>query len=156
MAQTNKLVEIELDRSSIKKWAPQVEHEREVAIFDLLESNSFKLVDGFDGPYKLVLGLRDNNLVFSVSGTSGTGETEFKLSAKPLKRIIKDYFMICENYFQAIKGATSHRIQTLDMTRRAMHDEGAAMLGDALAKQILTDTDTKRRLFTLVCVLHVR
>jgi uncharacterized protein (UPF0262 family) len=153
---TSRLVSIELDRSTVKRWAPEVEHEREVAIFDLLESNSFRLIDRFDGPYRLELGLRESNIILDITNEDGSETHQLSLSARPLRRIIKDYFMICENYFKAIKGATPSKIEALDMARRGLHNEGADVLGDALSHQIALDNDTRRRLFTLICVLHVR
>ena len=152
---TRSLVAIELDEKSIVRWTPDIEHERNVAIFDLLERNHFVLRDGGSGPYRLFLSLRDATLVFAVEDEARQ-RVEINLSAKPLKRVIKDYFLICESYFGAIRGATPGRIEAIDMARRGMHNEGAELLRDALAERIELDTNTARRLFTLVCVLHLR
>ena len=150
-----RLTAIELDARSIARWSPEIEHERNVAIFDLLEDNHFALKEGATGPYRLVLGLRDATLVFSLSDTTDQA-IEITLSARPLKRVIKDYFMICESYFGAIRGAAPGRIEAIDMARRGLHNEGATILQDALADRVTLDTNTARRLFTLVCVLHLR
>jgi uncharacterized protein (UPF0262 family) len=154
-AATERLAAIELDEKSIARWTPEVEHERNVAIFDLLEENHFSLKDGGTGPYRLFLSLRDATLVFALEDTNGT-TIEVTLSARPLRRVIKDYFMICESYFGAIRGAAPGRIEAIDMARRGLHNEGAEILQDALADRVSMDGNTARRLFTLVCVLHLR
>jgi uncharacterized protein (UPF0262 family) len=125
-------------------------------VFDLLESNSFELVHGFCGPYQVELSLREANLVFTVEHPAGGERAEITLSMRPFRRLIKDYFMICESYFQAIRSATPSRIEAIDMGRRGLHNEGAEKLADALEGKIKVDGETARRLFTLVCVLHVR
>jgi uncharacterized protein (UPF0262 family) len=152
---SERITAIELDEKSIARWSPEIEHERNVAIFDLLEDNHFALKEGATGPYRLFLSLRDATLVFALADT--TDQTiELTLSARPLKRVIKDYFMICESYFGAIRGAAPGRIEAIDMARRGLHNEGAEILRDALADRVTLDTNTARRLFTLVCVLHLR
>lgn len=150
----DRIVAIELDEKSIVRWSPEIAHERDVAVYDLLESNSFALKDGPEGPYRLALSLRDSSLVMAVEGAGGSDE--IVLSVRPLRRIVKDYFLVCESYFNAIKGASPSRIETIDMARRGLHNDGAELLGDALADRVAMDRDTARRLFTLVCVLHVR
>jgi uncharacterized protein (UPF0262 family) len=152
----SRVVAIELDQKSIVRWGPEIEHERSVAIFDLLERNSFELVDGFRGPYRLSLSLRDNNLIIDVADEPGGNTTEVTLAVRPLRRVIKDYFLICDSYYQAIKGATPSRIEAIDMARRGLHNEGSEILKSALDGKIVVDHDTARRLFTLVCVLHIR
>ena len=152
-----RIVDLRIDSASIVRWSAEVEHERRVAVFDLLEGNVFGLKNGPPGPYRVVLRLRDANLVFDVSNAhDGERKTSFGLSMRPFRRIIKDYFVICDSYFQAIKTASPSRIEAIDMGRRGLHDEGAGMLLDALRDKARTDLDTARRLFTLVCVLHVR
>jgi uncharacterized protein (UPF0262 family) len=151
-----RILAVTLDESSIVRWGPEVEHERDVAVFDLLEQNSFQLVDGFQGPYRLVLSLRDSNLVFDVTADSGEPRSEVVLSVRPLRGVVKDYFLICDGYYKAIKGASPSRIEAIDMARRGLHDEGAEMLREALAGKVVVDSHTARRLFTLVCVLHIR
>jgi uncharacterized protein (UPF0262 family) len=151
-----RLVEIRLDAGSIVRWSREVEHERQVAVFDLLERNSFELVGGFAGPYRVELSLREANLIFSVEDQTGANRADVTLSMRPFRRLIKDYFMICESYFEAIKTATPSRIEAIDMGRRGLHNEGAEKLADALEGKIRVDGETARRLFTLVCVLHIR
>jgi uncharacterized protein (UPF0262 family) len=154
----SRIVRIDLDQRSIVRWSPEVEHERSVAIFDLLEGNHFRLVDGFAGPYVLVLSLREANLILEVRPSEGEAgdSTELVLATRPFRGVIKDYFMICESYLQAIKGATPSRIEAIDMARRGLHNEGSEILREALAERVELDHDTARRLFTLVCVLHIR
>jgi len=151
-----RIVDIALDEKSIVRWSPEIEHERNVAIFDLLERNSFRLVNGFDGPYRLFLSLRDATLILRISDETGERSCEVALPMRPLRRIIRDYFMICDSYFQAIRGATPSRIEAIDMARRGLHNEGSELLSEALRDRIEMDGDTARRLFTLVCVLHLR
>lgn len=150
------IVAIELDAKSIVRWSPEVEHERAVAVFDLLEANRFRLKEGPAGPYRLVLSLKESNLVFDLAATDSAERCVLELSARPLRRVIKDYFLICDSYFQAIKGATPSKIETIDMARRGVHNEGAELLREALEDRVELDHDTARRLFTLVCVLHIR
>jgi uncharacterized protein (UPF0262 family) len=150
------IVDVQLDARSIVRWSPEVEHERAVAVFDLLEANRFRLRDGPPGPYRMVLSLRDGTLVFGLEPEAAGSALEIELAVRPLRRVIKDYFLICDTYFQAIKGATPSRIETIDMARRGVHDEGAELLREALDARVEIDRDTARRLFTLVCVLHVR
>jgi uncharacterized protein (UPF0262 family) len=151
-----RIVALDLDQKSIVRWSPEVEHERNVAIFDLLEGNHFKLCDGFGGPYRIVLSLRETNLILDVGQEDGTEKAEVVLAMRPFRRVIKDYFLICDSYFQAIKGATPSRIEAIDMARRGLHNEGSELLRDALKGRVDIDHDTARRLFTLVCVLHIR
>ena len=155
-ADPDRIVEIELDEKSVVRWSPQIEHERNVAIFDLLECNRFRLRDGPSGPYRLRLSLRDATLVFEIAAADGDQRVEIALPVRPLRKIVKDYFMICESYFQAIRQASPSRIETIDMARRGLHNEGSEVLREALSESIEMDLDTARRLFTLVCVLHLR
>ena len=152
----DRIVALELDQKSIVRWSAQIEHERNVAIFDLLEENHFHLIDGFAGPYRLVLSLRESNLVFQVAANDGPGPVEVVLATRAFRRVVKDYFLICDSYFQAIKGATPSRIEAIDMARRGLHNEGSDLLRQALEGRVEIDHDTARRLFTLVCVLHIR
>jgi uncharacterized protein (UPF0262 family) len=151
-----RILDIRLDAGSIVRWSREVEHERQVAIFDLLERNVFELVDGFAGPYRVELALREANLIFRVADEAGAEGTDVALSMRPFRRLIKDYFMVCESYFQAIRTATPSRIEAIDMGRRGLHNEGAEKLAAALGGKIRLDGETARRLFTLVCVLHIR
>jgi uncharacterized protein (UPF0262 family) len=151
-----RIAQIHLDSGSIVRWSREVEHERQVAVFDLLERNAFALKQGFAGPYLVELSLRDANLVFRIQAENGGETTELSLPMRPFRRLIKDYFLICNSYFEAIKTASPSRIEAIDMGRRGLHDEGAEKLADALAAKVQLDDETARRLFTLVCVLHVR
>jgi uncharacterized protein (UPF0262 family) len=152
----HRLVDVELDES-IGRSTPDVEHERAVAIFDLIEENSFHPVgDENGGPYKLKLSLVDSRLVFAVSREDGTAIVTHILSLTPFRRIVKDYFMICESYYEAIRSSTPSQIEAIDMGRRGLHNEGSQTLMDRLSGKIEVDFDTARRLFTLVCVLHWR
>ncbi len=154
--QRRRIVEITIDETSIVRWSPEVEHERNVAIFDLLESNDFHLRDGFEGPYRIHLSLRESTLILEVRNDELGEEVELRLPVRPLRRVIRDYFMICDSYFKAIRGASPKQIETIDMARRGLHNEGSEMLRDMLADRVEMDMDTARRLFTLVCVLHLR
>jgi uncharacterized protein (UPF0262 family) len=151
-----RLVAVDLDQKSIVRWSPEVEHERNVAIFDLLEANRFRLIDGFPGPYRMVLSLRETNLIMDLRQEGGEVSTEVVLAVRPFRPVIKDYFLICDSYFQAIKGATPSRIEAIDMARRGLHNEGSDLLRETLEGRVEVDHDTARRLFTLVCVLHIR
>ena len=151
-----RIVEIRLDAASIVRWSREVEHERQVAVFDLLERNSVRLVTGFAGPYRVELSLRESNLIFALADETTVNRAEVAVSMRPFRRLIKDYFLICDSYFQAIKHASPSRIEAIDMGRRGLHNEGAEKLRDALAGKILVDDETARRLFTLICVLHIR
>ena len=153
---TNRIVDIRLDHGSIVRWSREVDHERQVAIFDLLENNSFALVDGFPGPYRIELSLRDANLIIAVTRDEGSENAEINLSMRPFRKLIKDYFLICESYFDAIRTASPSKIEAIDMGRRGLHNDGAAMLMDALTEKITIDEETARRLYTLICVLHIR
>jgi uncharacterized protein (UPF0262 family) len=150
-----RLSDVTLDES-IGRSTPDVEHERAVAIFDLLEDNSFAPEGHSGGPYHLRLSLMDHKLVFSVLTEAGEPVTTHILSLTPFRRIIKDYFMICESYYQAIRSSTPGQIEAIDMGRRGIHNEGSQTLEERLKGKIALDFDTARRLFTLVCVLYWR
>jgi uncharacterized protein (UPF0262 family) len=150
----SRLVSITLDERSTATSNPNIEHEREVAIFDLLEGNSFALDDRDDGPYVLHLAIVEDRLVFTIGNEAGETLVTHMLSLTPLKRIMKDYFLVCESYYQAIRSAPPSRIQAIDMGRRGLHDEGSAVLLERLSGKITVDLDTARRLFTLICALH--
>jgi len=149
-----KLVEITLDPKSVGRNTADVEHERKVAIFDLLDENVFALEDRDDGPYSLHLSIAENRLVFAVGDEGGKPVTSFMLSLSPFRKIVKDYFLVCESYYAAIKTAPPSRIEALDMGRRGLHNEGTELLMQRLDGKIETDFDTARRLFTLICALH--
>jgi uncharacterized protein (UPF0262 family) len=152
----SKLCEITIDDSGLPIPTPEIEQERKVAIFDLLEDNSFELPqDGVpDGPYKLDLSIRERRLVFDLHSEGGDKAAEFHLSLGPFRQVVKDYFQICESYFDAVKKLPPSQIETIDMARRGIHNEGARVLEERLEGKAKIDNDTARRLFTLICVLH--
>lgn len=152
---TQRLCDVVLDET-IGRATPDVEHERAVAIFDLIEENAFAPVGHDRGPYRLNLSLIDSKLVFAVATEAGEPVSTHILSLTPFRRIVKDYFMICESYYQAIRTASPSQIEAIDMGRRGIHNEGSQTLMDRLDGKIGMDFDTARRLFTLVCVLHWR
>jgi len=147
---------IELDEHSVVRRTREIEQEREIAIYDLLESNHFAPAGSPGGPYRLMLSVAENRLVFDIRLENGEQHGRLLLSMTPFRRIIKDYFLICESYFKAIRTAPPSQIQTLDMGRRALHDEGSTLLRERLDGKINLDFDTARRLFTLICVLHLK
>ena len=153
------LAKISLDDRNLPKPTPEIEQERKVAMFDLLEGNAFALPtrDGIDtpkGPYHLLLAIRDRRLVFDLTTTQGEKAGEFHLSLGPFRQVVKDYFQICESYFEAVKTLPPNKIETIDMARRGIHNEGARVLEERLDGKAQVDSDTARRLFTLICVLH--
>ena len=150
----HRLVAVTLDENSIGSASRDVEHERAVAIYDLIEENSFAPVGQRGGPYALHLSMKESRLVFDVRLRNGKPVIAHLLSLTPFKRIVKDYFMICDSYYQAIRTATPDRIEAIDMGRRGLHDEGSRVLQDVLKRKVTIDFETARRLFTLICVLH--
>jgi uncharacterized protein (UPF0262 family) len=153
-ASTQRLVKVTLDEGSIGRSSSDIEHERAVAIYDLLEDNSFAPVDHKQGPYALALSISENRLVFDIREENGAPVMAHLFSLTPLRRIVKDYFMICDSYYKAIRTATPSQIEAIDMGRRGLHNEGSELLMERLKEKIEVDFDTARRLFTLICVLH--
>lgn len=152
-----RIVDIELDHGSIVRWNPEIDHERKVAIFDLLERNHFAPANGAEGPFNLRLAIQENRLVIDLRDASGTKDLgQITLPIGSLRRLIKEYFGVCQSYFDAIKSAGPSQIEALDMGRRGLHDEGSERLRERLADKVEIDFDTARRLFTLICVLHIR
>jgi uncharacterized protein (UPF0262 family) len=150
----HRLVAVTLDEGSIGRSNPDVEHERAVAIYDLLENNVFVPLDHTGGPYTLHLRLTESQLCFDIKLEDGTPVVAHFLSLSPLRRIVKDYFLICDSYYEAIRTASPSRIEAIDMGRRGLHDEGSHVLMERLRRKVKIDFDTARRLFTLICVLH--
>jgi uncharacterized protein (UPF0262 family) len=150
-----RLIDVVLDES-IGRSTPDIEHERAVAVFDLIEENSFRPVGHDGGPYKLRISLAESRLIFAISDENDKEVVTHILSLTPFRRIVKDYFLICESYYEAIRTSTPSQIEAIDMGRRGMHNEGSQTLMDRLSGKIDMDFDTARRLFTLVCVLHWR
>ena len=156
-----RIVRITLDEGSIVRWNPDIDQERKVAIFDLLEDNRFALIGGHSGPYRLHLAIVENRLVFEVNleddGSEDDGPLQrIVLAGTPFRRVVREYFQVCESYFEAIKVASPSKIEAIDMGRRALHNDGAELLRERLADKVEIDYDTARRLFTLICVLHLR
>ena len=152
----NRLIAIVLDETSIGRAPPDVEHERAVAVYDLIEENAFKPVGQPDGPYRLDLSLVERRLIFEIRSEAEEPLVTHILSLTPFRKIVKDYFLICESYYEAIKTGSPNRIEAIDMGRRGIHNEGSRLLMDRLDGKSIVDFDTARRLFTLVCVLHWR
>jgi uncharacterized protein (UPF0262 family) len=155
-ASTFRLAEVRLEERVDLRRTREIEHEREVALFDLLEANTFRPVGSHGGPYHLVLGVEENRLTFDVRLPGGEAHGKVMLSLTPFRRVIKDYFLVCDSYFKAIPDQPNARIEALDMGRRGLHDEGAQILLDRLKGKVEMDFDTARRLFTLICVLHLK
>lgn len=151
-----RLVDVQLDEASIAPRGPDVEHERKIAIFDLLEQNHFAPEGAEGGPFVLKLAIQENRLVFQIAHETGAAHATHVLSLTPLKRVIRDYFVVCDTYYQAIRSAAPSQIEAIDMGRRGLHDEGSQLLRDRLAGKIAVDHDTARRLFTLICALHIK
>jgi uncharacterized protein (UPF0262 family) len=152
--QDGRLTAITLDEASIGRSNRDVEHERAVAIYDLIAENTFKPSGHEGGPYALQLGISGNRLVFDIRATDGTPVIAHMLSLAPFRRIVKDYFTVCDSYYAAIRTATPDRIEALDMGRRALHDEGSHIVMERLKRKVEVDFGTARRLFTLITVLH--
>ncbi len=156
----SRISHIELDDSNLPPPTPEIEQERKVAVFDLLEDNSFAMPLRHDdepipnGPYRLLLAIRNRRLVFDISTESKEKVGEFHLSLGPFRQVVKDYFQICESYFSAVKTMPPSQIEAIDMARRGIHNEGARVLQERLEGKAEIDIDTSRRLFTLICVLH--
>jgi uncharacterized protein (UPF0262 family) len=151
--ENNRLVAIHLDETSIMRGTPDQEHERNIAIYDLIEDNVFILENGKLGPYALHLGLNSNRLVFDVRDTSDEPIFAHVLSLSPFRNVIKDYFMICASYYDAIRNSSADKIEAIDMARRGLHNEGADLVRERLDGKIKTDFDTSRRFFTLIAAL---
>lgn len=155
----SRIIAIELDDANLPPPTPEVEQERKVALFDLMEENSFALPERDEravpeGPFRLHLSIREKRLVFDVTTEVGDKAAEFHLSLSPFRQVVKDYFQICKSYFDAVKTQPASQIETIDMARRGIHNEGARILQERLEGKAEVDNDTARRLFTLICVLH--
>jgi uncharacterized protein (UPF0262 family) len=155
----SRIAHIDLDDRNLPPPTPEIEQERRVAIFDLLEDNTFDLPKRDDrivpeGPYKVALSIREKRLVFDIATETGQSAVEFHLSLSPFRQVVKDYWAICESYYDAVKNMPPSQIETIDMARRGIHNEGARVLAERLEGKATVDNDTARRLFTLICVLH--
>ena len=151
--------DIQLDDRNLPSPTPEIDQERKLAIFDLLESNSFSLPINGDGnlsqgPYRLTISIKNRRLVFDITTEAKVKAAVFHLSLGPFRQVVKDYFQICESYFEAVKNLPTVQIETIDMARRGIHNEGARVLQERLEGKASIDDPTARRLFTLICVLH--
>ena len=151
---SRRLVAITLDEASIGRANPDVEHERAIAIYDLLEDNNFDPLGDSGGPYALKIALVERRLAFEVTREDGAAVITHILSLTPFRRVVKDYFMMCETYYSAIRTESPAKIEAIDMGRRGLHNEGSELLIERLKDKIAVDFDTARRLFTLICALH--
>lgn len=156
MGGEQRIARITLDERTVLRRSPDIEHERRLAIAGLLDDNSFAPVARIDGPYDLKLGIEENRLVLDIGGATGAARERVVLPLLPFRRIVKDYFLVCESYYNAVRSANPSRIEAIDMGRRALHDEGSEQLRDSLVERVRVDFNTARRLFTLLCVLHIR
>lgn len=150
-----RIIDVKLDDRTIIWRNADVEQERRIAIFDLLEDNHFQPI-GHDGPFRILLRVEDNRLAIDLKDEEETPLETIRLSLARFRRPIRDYFAICDSYFKAIRSATPSGIETIDMARRGVHNDAATLLQESLAEKIEMDFDTARRLFTLICVLHIK
>lgn len=150
----NRLIRITLDEASLGRGTPDQEHERAIAIYDLIELNSFALPEKDHGPYQLHISLVERKLALDIRNGDGQPVILHYLSLTPLGRVIKDYEMICESYYEAIRTSSPSQIEAIDMGRRGLHNEAAELLRERLNGKVSVDTDTARRLFTLIFALH--
>ena len=152
-----RILHVALDERSVVRRSPEVEHERAVAIFDLLEENHFKPLEcPEEGPFNLHLSIAENRLLFDIRGADGRDLTKVALPLAAMRTVVRDYFMICDSYYKAIKRSSPSQIEAIDMGRRGLHNEGSEILRERLGGKVEVDLGTARRLFTLICVLHIR
>ena len=155
-ADSQRIAKVVLDDPARVRLSAQVEHERRAALFALTEENAFAPVGDFEGPYDVHLRVDGTRLTFDIRDEADAPLTRFSLPLTEIRRIVKDYFLICDSYYKSIRTASPSRIEAIDMGRRGLHNEGAELLRDALRDKVSMDAETARRLFTLVCVLHIR
>jgi uncharacterized protein (UPF0262 family) len=151
----NRIAAITLDERSVVRRSPEIESERNAAIADLLHENSFAPVSGQAGPFALRLAIEENRLLIDITGADESTET-IQVGLGPFRRIVKDYYVVCESYYDALRRQNLSQVEAIDAGRRALHDEGSALLAERLAEKVAVDHNTGRRLFTLICVLHLR
>jgi uncharacterized protein (UPF0262 family) len=156
MPAEQRIAKITLDEKSVVRRNADVEHERQVAIFDLLEENSFTPAGGYEGPFHVRLSIAENRMMLDLCDMEDKALERIQLPLSPFRSIIKDYFLVCESYFAAIKRSSPAQIEAIDMGRRGLHNEGSELLRDNLSDKVALDLNTARRLFTLICVLHIR
>jgi uncharacterized protein (UPF0262 family) len=150
-----RIIEVELDERTIIRRSDDIERERQVAIFDLLEANSFQPV-GHEGPFRIRLRIEENRLAIELKDETGRPLDTVRLGLARFKRPVRDYFAICDSYFKAVRSDSPKGLETIDMARRGLHNEAAELLQECLKGKIDMDFDTARRLFTLICVLHIK
>lgn len=153
---TQRIAEITLDEHTVINRSAEIESERAAAIADLLGENQFAPASGLTGPFRLHLAIEENRLIMEVVPLTNGGVETIVLPLAPFRRIVKDYFLVCESYYQAVRSSNLSRVEAIDAGRRSLHDEGSALLIERLAGKAAIDHDTARRLFTLICVLHLR
>jgi uncharacterized protein (UPF0262 family) len=151
----NRIAAITLDERSVVRRSPEIESERNAAIADLLQENSFAPTSGRAGPFALHLAIEENRLLIDITGADQTTET-IQVGLGPFRRIVKDYFVVCESYYNAVRRQNLSQVEAIDAGRAALHNEGSALLTERLGDKVTVDHDTGRRLFTLICVLHLR
>ena len=156
MSDKARIKDIHLDEHTVVNRSPQVEHERKVAIYDLLEDNHFNLTGGPEGPYVVRLSIEENRLAFDVRDENDQPLKRFMLALSPFRAIVREYLMVCDSYYKAIKTSSPSQIEAIDMGRRGLHNDGSEVLEQRLKDKVELDHNTARRLFTLVCVLHIR
>ncbi|MBV8687294.1 MAG: UPF0262 family protein [Alphaproteobacteria bacterium] len=150
-----RIIDVELDERTIIRRSDEIEQEKRVAIFDLLEKNRFAPV-GYEGPFRIRLRIEEGRLAIELKDESGAPLDTIRLGLARFKRPVRDYFAICESYFKAVRSDSPKGLEAIDMARRALHNEAAELLQECLAGKVETDFDTARRLFTLICVLHIK
>src|SRR4051812_42956191 len=150
-----RIIDIELDERTIIRRSEDIEREKRVAILDLLEQNRFQPA-GLDGPFRILLRVEEGRLAIELKDEAGAPQGTIRLGLARFKRPVRDYFAICESYFKAVRSDSPHGLETIDMARRALHNEAAELLRECLADKVEMDFDTARRLFTLICVLHIK
>ena len=151
-----RIAEITLDQRTVVRRSPEIEHERAIAITDLLKENRFTPESGLAGPFHVHLAVAENRLTMEIRNPHNGSDESIVLPLAPFRRIVKDYFLVCESYYDAIRGKRLAQVEAIDVGRRSLHDEGSALLTERLAGKVAIDHDTARRLFTLICVLHLR
>ena len=151
-----RIAEITLDQRTVVRRSPEIEHERAIAITDLLKENRFTPESGLAGPFHVHLAVAENRLTMEIQNPQDGSSETIVLPLAPFRRIVKDYFLVCESYYGAMRGKRLDHVEAIDVGRRSLHDEGATLLAERLADKVAVDHDTARRLFTLICVLHLR
>jgi uncharacterized protein (UPF0262 family) len=156
VADDQRIADVTLDEHTVVRRNADIEHERSTAIADLLEENSFAPASGRRGPFNLHLAIEENRLNLGIRSTADGSREAIVLPLAPFRGIVKDYFMVCESYYEAVRSGRLGQVEAIDMGRRGLHNEGSTLLMERLADKVTIDHATARRLFTLICVLHLR